>query len=377
MFLIKPSASLNLLAVVLLSASVSMGQVEEQRKNPFAEMLERSASPNAKGPMANTIVTVTAKKHTHYTFDQAMTVDATGLARGLTELKYIFRVVELAKQGATVYISVDQPNQMVDSTNVDQVLASISKRLSDYQRATEQRGFETLAPAYDLIEREVRIPTLLEQDNGNLNWWDGESLYTGAIVEDTFVIASDIHTELTMIGKTSLSDKMSVQIWAADWGSENEELVSETIWQAKSGNESRYALAYISRAMYYLHRAEFAKALDDANAALKRDPLLTTGYAIRSQILSSCPIDHLRSADRALADAKKYCELKVKTGEDKWGEDKWACHTLLAAAYAESGDFAAATAEANLAVKDAPEEMRASIQSDLDKYVNQQPRRME
>jgi hypothetical protein len=65
-----------------------------QYDKPLSELFGFSASPNAD---ANSpVIVVSAKKHTHYSRDEAFDVEAGSLARGIAELQYIRKLVEMA-----------------------------------------------------------------------------------------------------------------------------------------------------------------------------------------------------------------------------------------------------------------------------------------
>ena len=196
-------------------------------------------------------------------------------------------------------------------------------------------------------------------------------MHVGAIVEDAFVIAHGVHTEITMIGRMSATGRTKVQIWASELASDREQVVQEMIWTSESGKESIFAGAFASRALFYLNFGEYEKALRDANKALERDSDLTLAYTLRSQICSSSPIDRLRDSEQALADATKYCELKKNDPIDRW-----VCHSLMAAAFAEKGRYSDAITEARSAIEKAPEEMQGVLCSDLQNYLLAVPRRM-
>ncbi len=336
-----------------------------QQEEPVSGLFGFSASPDtkAKGP----VIVVNAKRHTHYSRDEAFSVEAVSLAQGIAELQYIRKIVERAKQGATVYTWVDQPRQMVDSSNVDAVMAVIDQKLSDYREVSEKRGFAKLSSAFDVVNGGYIGRTLLEQCEGNLVWWTGE-MHFGAIVEDTFVIINSLDPNIMFIGKTTNRDTINIQVWGSifSWVHPEEfapeRLVKTIVWCARSGEEPEYATAFGMRASYWFDCLEYENALRDADAAIERDPQLRNAYAIRSQLLSCSPLEKMRDGESALAAARKYCELVQNK------RDSWRCHGLMAAALAEKRDFDAAIAELESAIVNAPEQNKARLLSDLEKY---------
>lgn len=130
------------------------------------------------------------------------------------------------------------------------------------------------------------------------------------------------------------------------------------------------ALAYANRGANWFDQDEYGKALADLNRAIELDPKMSAAYANRGRLcmklgnyveanedydrsMKLAPHEwpayngrariyatapefefHLRDGKKALALAKKACELS------KWSE--WMCIATLAAAYAELGDFESA-----------------------------------
>ncbi len=238
---------MSLALVVALAAPLT---ATAQEGKQFPDFLGFPASPdaNAEGQWANTVQLVQPKRHTHYTRDEAPSVEAVSLARGIAELQYIRKVVQRAKDGATVYTWVDQPRQMVDSTNVDDMTGVIDQKLSNYCEASKKRGFAKLSKAFDAITDELVLHTLLEQSEGDLVWWDGAELHYGAIVENTFVVTHSENPDLTLIGKVTDRDTIDVQVWQSSGFSwthpddfATERLIGGIVWCARSGEEAGYA----------------------------------------------------------------------------------------------------------------------------------------
>ena len=88
------------------------------------------------------------------------------------------------------------------------------------------------------------------------------------------------------------------------------------------------------RARVFFERGEFARALADLDGATRLEPSDAEGQQGRAWILATCPDAKIRNGAQAVASATRACEL---TG---WKVP----HTLttLAAAYSETGNFAAA-----------------------------------
>jgi tetratricopeptide (TPR) repeat protein len=81
-------------------------------------------------------------------------------------------------------------------------------------------------------------------------------------------------------------------------------------------------------------RQEYAKALADHNESIRLDPEYFPAYANRAWLWATCPEAKHRDGQMAIASATRSCELT------DWRNAKTL--DMLAAAYAEAGDFDAA-----------------------------------
>jgi tetratricopeptide (TPR) repeat protein len=81
-------------------------------------------------------------------------------------------------------------------------------------------------------------------------------------------------------------------------------------------------------------QAEFDRAMTDIEAAVRLDPASKLGHNGRAWMLASCPVARIRNGREAVVSATRVCEL---TG---WSDPNNLA--ILAAAYSETGDFAAA-----------------------------------
>lgn len=98
----------------------------------------------------------------------------------------------------------------------------------------------------------------------------------------------------------------------------------------------KMALAYVNRGRWYMKHGDYLEAEADYNRAIELAPREWSPYNGLGRIYATAPEFefHLRDGKRALELAKRACELS------HWNE--WMCVATLAAAYAESGDFASA-----------------------------------
>jgi tetratricopeptide (TPR) repeat protein len=95
--------------------------------------------------------------------------------------------------------------------------------------------------------------------------------------------------------------------------------------------DPRQIAAYCNRGDAWIGLRKFDRAIADFNVAIQFDARCARAYAGRASIWSTCPDATYRDGKKAVASATKACELTA------WNE----AHLLgvLAAAYAEAGDF--------------------------------------
>jgi hypothetical protein len=117
-------------------------------------------------------------------------------------------------------------------------------------------------------------------------------------------------------------------------------------------------------------KGDWKGALADFDEHVRLDPKSAPGYANRALLRAACPEAEYRDAKKAMADAKKACELTGWTGAG--------AIEAYAAACAESGDFAAAQ-EWLAKVTDVEEHMRvrgATVRECLTLYAAKRPYRL-
>jgi tetratricopeptide (TPR) repeat protein len=92
--------------------------------------------------------------------------------------------------------------------------------------------------------------------------------------------------------------------------------------------------AYSNRGIAYYHKGEYEKAIADYSDAMRLDPKRWSAYNGLAWIRATAPRPVLRDGRKAVMYATKACELS------EW--KSWTNIDTLAAAYAETGNFAAA-----------------------------------
>ncbi len=98
--------------------------------------------------------------------------------------------------------------------------------------------------------------------------------------------------------------------------------------------EPRFAHAYGARGTVRMHMKEYDRALMDFNRAIRIDPNLALAYSSRAWLWASCPNARFRNGKKAVESATKACKLTAWQNRNNIA--------VLAAAYAEAGDFASA-----------------------------------
>jgi tetratricopeptide (TPR) repeat protein len=92
-----------------------------------------------------------------------------------------------------------------------------------------------------------------------------------------------------------------------------------------------YAMAYFSRGLAYRQKGDYDKAIADYRETIRLKPDYAIAYGGLAWLLAVCPDANVRNGAMAVGYAKKTGELT------EWKDP--AVFELLAAAYAEAGDF--------------------------------------
>jgi tetratricopeptide (TPR) repeat protein len=124
-----------------------------------------------------------------------------------------------------------------------------------------------------------------------------------------------------------------------------------------------------SRSTAWMYKHQYARALDDVNEVLRRDPNDIVARRRRAYIRAASPDRALRDGKQAVADAVRACDLS------QWKQAETI--SVLAAAYAELGDFKKAVeweTKALTLVED--KHAQAEFTSTLKLYQQRQPYRL-
>jgi Tfp pilus assembly protein PilF len=128
------------------------------------------------------------------------------------------------------------------------------------------------------------------------------------------------------------------------------------------------ALVRYNAGNVWLRTGNYARALAGYDQAIRLDPKLGWAYDARAMLLASCQDPKLRNGREAVRSATTACEL------DGWKESPQL--ETLAAAYAESGDFASAVQWQTRAMERMPPEAKNDSESRLQLYRAGQPYRL-
>src|SRR5262245_36439768 len=130
-------------------------------------------------------------------------------------------------------------------------------------------------------------------------------------------------------------------------------------------------MAYLNRGLAYSRKKEYAKAAADYATAIERNPDTPLGQNQLAWLLSTAPDAKVRDGKRGVEAARNACELT----EHKNG----GYLDTLAAAYAETGDFAKAVEWQEKAVRagDIPIRDRDGARKRLELYKQKKPYREE
>ncbi len=116
----------------------------------------------------------------------------------------------------------------------------------------------------------------------------------------------------------------------------------------------------------YYGLKQYGDAIITYDEAIKRDPNFVATYAKKAFLYATCPNDNFRNGEKAVKLATKACELTNYESD--------ACTAVLAAAYAESGDFEKAIEYQKKAIEIAAEDQaKKEYEKRLEAYKAHKP----
>ncbi|MCI0361651.1 MAG: tetratricopeptide repeat protein [Planctomycetaceae bacterium] len=129
------------------------------------------------------------------------------------------------------------------------------------------------------------------------------------------------------------------------------------------------AAAFAGRGDVHCAAGRWNQAGEDYREAIKLDAKLGRAYRGVAWLLATCPDEHFRDRDLALASAEKAIALD--------GESDWTYLDALAAAQANAGRYGQAQATLEKAIQIAPDSVDEALQSRLARYRDRQPHRLQ
>ena len=135
--------------------------------------------------------------------------------------------------------------------------------------------------------------------------------------------------------------------------------------------DRNYTDAYHNRGIAWANKGEWSKAIADCAQALAINPNHRSACNSLAGLYAACPDQNYRNGKKAVKNATKAYQLG--------GSRSWACLDVLAAAYAESGDFEKArewqtkAIELMAADKSVKDSKKAELRSRLELYKQGKP----
>ncbi|HEV3142752.1 MAG TPA: tetratricopeptide repeat protein [Gemmataceae bacterium] len=131
--------------------------------------------------------------------------------------------------------------------------------------------------------------------------------------------------------------------------------------------DERCGLAFNNRGVALLKQGAYARASADFHEAMRLSPSLPNPYKNLAWLMATCPQAEFRDGASAVAQAQKALQLVDQKVTEWFG--------ILAAAYAEAGDFAQAIAWQTQCLDRSPAKMKKELESRLDLYKSRRPYR--
>lgn len=133
-------------------------------------------------------------------------------------------------------------------------------------------------------------------------------------------------------------------------------------------NEAQDSDAAVSPGEIYETVGNWGAAIADYRLAMELDKSDTTSALQYARLLSGCPDERLRNGEKAVELANQVC---IRTN---W--EDWLSLSILAAAFAKTGNFSRALECAEKCLELAPEEEKAERAKRIDQFKRQEPFRI-
>jgi len=150
-----------------------------------------------------------------------------------------------------------------------------------------------------------------------------------------------------------------VRIWAGDFAG--------AIFDASQAIRlnPQDAVAFNNRGVALLKSGNYAQAAVDLREAIRLQPALPNPHRHLAWLQSTCPLPELRNGSEAVANATRALELA------EWKPVDWLA--TLAAAHAETGDFAGARHWQTKCLEESPPEAESELRARLELYESAEP----
>lgn len=303
--------------------------------------------------------------------EQALKAPAEALGQGYLWVNSQLAYAPLARLAASLQLMIDGREVTLTKDNVDEFVKAMEDRKSTYATAIRQRGFVQLGKTYDAAASPGgekidvgALPTLITQNGFELTVAQGRLKHAGVVVESAVTFEHAENPEVKFTGKLA-GDKLRLTARLSGMAAE---LIREpcflTLTENKSPDKS-FAKAYVGRAIACFSERQFDKVQADLDRALQLDPDFPGAHNVLAQLLASCPDAAFRHGEKAVASARRACELT------DWKD--WQFLATLAAAYAEAADFTKAVEWAAKALEQAPEPAKEHLREQLTLYRSNKP----
>lgn len=309
--------------------------------------------------------------------EQAFAAPPEVLARGVLYLQYCLHFAKYAQRGGRFLTDIDGAWTEITSANAQPAVTELQQRLQTCAEVIDKRGFQQLHDAYDAVaspgaERLALFtgPVLVQQDGFSFSFSLGSFKHRGVIVESTLVIEHAESPDVMLVGRPSdgqIAFSVTAPGLAAHSGPAQAEYILTLTAQNCMG--SNFAEAFAGRAVAWWREGEYGKALQDLHESLRINADCVPALQVHASLLATCPDAGYRDGRRAIDSASRACQLT--------SEGDWVSSHILAAAYAEAGDFNQATLWATRAIERAPEREADALRQRLDLYRSGRPYRTE
>lgn len=151
--------------------------------------------------------------------------------------------------------------------------------------------------------------------------------------------------------------------------------------QDKTGRQDNIdrdlGMVYVFRGYSWLQQGQYARTMEEFRKAASPRRESPQAHQALARLYAACPHGTIRNGPKAVEHALKASAQSNLTAYRQAEEVRWQYADTLAAAYAESGDFARAVKWAQMALERAPARQRAAVARRVEMYRKGKPYRMQ